>query len=320
MTTAPKPAAAATPAPTHRIPLAATVTFVVLACGLAWLFALPLWLGEGLAHPLAGLIIPAIMATPALAVVITLWVLKPLPRGTRLSTLGMWPLRPVRRVVGMSAIALIAPVVIIILSTAVAAASGWLTVDLVHLSGFTELLQQQTPEGVPVPPAWIVVASQLISIPIAAATINAVLAFGEELGWRGFLLPALRPYGTWPALIVSGIIWGLWHTPVILLGYNFNRTDASGVLLMVAGCTVWGILLGWLRLRTASVWPAVFAHGALNAAAALYLWFFAAGTQPDAAWVSVLGVSGWIVGGAVVIVLALSGQMKKQPALGAPRR
>jgi membrane protease YdiL (CAAX protease family) len=171
------------------------------------------------------------------------------------------------------------------------------------------------PEGVPVPPVGLLIVTQLVTMPIAAATINALLAFGEELGWRGFLVPALRPLGTWATLLLSGLIWGLWHAPVILLGYNFARTDASGVLFMVGGCVAWGVLLGWLRLRSASVWPAVFAHGALNASAGLIGMLYAAGTTYDMAHAGPLGVAGWIACALVVVVLMVTGQLRKQPAL-----
>ncbi|MGW8484462.1 CPBP family intramembrane glutamic endopeptidase [Microbacterium sp. NPDC055903] len=306
---------------TARVRATVTVSFVLIACGLAWLVALPLWLGDGLADPLAPFVLPVMMFTPAIAVLIVMLVLRPVPRGERLRFLGIWPLRPARRVVWMSVIALFAPVALVALSVCVAALLGWVQLDLVGLSGFTQTLEKAVPEGVPLPPTWLVIASQLISIPIAAATINAVMAFGEELGWRGFLMPALRPLGTWPALLVSGVIWGLWHSPVILLGYNFGRLDVSGVLFMTAGCIAWGVLLGWLRLRSASVWPAVFAHGSLNASAGMIAWFVAAGTSVDMALAGPLGVAGWIVCAVTAVVLALCGQFRRQPELdGGPMR
>ncbi|WP_235201327.1 CPBP family intramembrane glutamic endopeptidase [Microbacterium sp. CH12i] len=267
---------------THIRP-AATIAFILLACGLAWLVALPLWLDGGLTNPLAGVLIPIMMFTPALAVLIVLLALRPIPKGERLRFLGMWPVRPAKRVVWMMVLGLFGPVVLVVASVAVAALCGWVQLDLVEFSGFSEQLAASMPAGAPVPPAIVVILSQLVLIPIAAATVNAVMAFGEELGWRGFLVPALRPLGTWPTLLISGAIWGLWHSPVILLGYNFGRIDITGVLFMTGGCIAWGVLLGWLRLRSASLWPAVFAHGAMNASAGLIGLLFAAGTTFDMA-------------------------------------
>ncbi|WP_300266409.1 type II CAAX endopeptidase family protein [Microbacterium sp.] len=301
-----------------RIRPSATITFIILAMGLAWLVAIPLWLGGGLADPLSSLLISVMMYTPAVAAVIVLLVMRPVPRGERLRFLGVWPLRPAKRVVWMSVLALFGPMLVVAASVAVAALCGWVQLDLVNFSGFDQQLQAVTPEGVTAPPAIVMIMSQLVMIPFAAATINAVLAFGEELGWRGFLIPALRPLGTWPTLLISGAVWGVWHAPVVLLGYNFGRLDITGVLLMTGGCIAWGVLLGWLRLRTASVWPAVFAHGALNACGALVTLVYAAGTTFDMALVGPLGVAGWIACAIVMVVLALTGQLRKQPELARP--
>lgn len=304
-----------------RIRPLATITFAVLALGFAWLIALPMWLDGGLANPLASLLIYAMMFTPALAVVIVMLVLRPVPKGERLRFLGMWPLRPAKRVVWMMVLGLFGPIVVIIASVAVAALCGWVTLDLAHFSGFAQQIAATLPAGAEMPPVGLIIVSQLIAMPFVAATLNAFFAFGEELGWRGFLLPALRPLGTWPALLISGALWGLWHAPVILLGYNFNRVDITGVLLMIGGCVAWGVLLGWLRLRSASLWPAVFAHGAMNAAGALIALVFAGGTTFDMALAGPLGIAGWIACAIVIVVLAVTGQFRRQPELdGAPGR
>ncbi|MDR6865638.1 membrane protease YdiL (CAAX protease family) [Microbacterium resistens] len=314
-----QPAASATSVGFDRVPWGAVLLYVVLACGLAWLVALPLWLGDGLREPYAGLLLPVMMYTPAVATLLVMLILRIPGRGHRLRFLGIWPLRPAKRVIWLVVLGLLAPVALVFVTVLVAGAFGWIRLDLIGLSGFQEVLAAQTPPGTPLPPAVVIVLAQLVSIPIAAATVNALAAFGEELGWRGFLLPALRPLGTWPALVLSGVVWGLWHAPIILLGYNFGRTDITGVLTMVGGCVAWGILLGWLRLRSGSVWPAVFAHGALNASAGMFVWFFAAGTTTDPVLSGVLGAAGWIVCAVVVVVLVLSGQFRRQPPLADPR-
>lgn len=298
-----------------RVSWPAVVLFTVVACGLAWLVTLPLWLGDGLAEPLVGVLLPAMMVTPAVAALVVTFVMRVPPPGGRARFLGLWPLRPAKRVVWLIVIGWLAPPLLVGLSVLVAAGLGFVHLDPTF-SAFAAELERTLPPGVPTPPVAVVVFAQMATIPLAAL-INSLFAFGEELGWRGWLLPALRPLGTWPSLLLSGAIWGLWHSPVILLGYNFGRTDVSGVLFMIGGCVAWGVLLGWLRLRSGSVWPAVVAHGALNAAGGLVL--LVAASQPDLALAGPLGVSGWIVAAVVVIVLLLTGQFRLQPPLADPR-
>ncbi|WP_238439564.1 CPBP family intramembrane glutamic endopeptidase [Microbacterium sp. JZ31] len=297
-------------APTStRVPWAAVAVFVAIAFGLAWLVALPLWLGDGLASPFAGVILQTMMFAPAVATVVVTFALRRPPRGQRLRALGMWPLKPVGRTVGFTVAAIFVPPLIIAAAVVVSAALGLVRLDLEGFSGLASQLEQAGMDTAGIPIAAIAI-SQLVSIPIGAV-INAIFAFGEELGWRGWLLHALRPLGTWPALLASGALWGLWHAPVILLGYNFSRPDLLGVLLMVGGCVAWGVLFGWSRLRTGSVWPAVFAHGAINAAAGLLIVFAAAGQPLDAAIVGPLGLVVWGVLAVVVVILLLTGQFRR---------
>ncbi|MEV4666704.1 CPBP family intramembrane glutamic endopeptidase [Microbacterium sp. LWO12-1.2] len=300
---------------TRRVPWLAVIAFVVLACGLAWLVALPLWLGNGLAEPFTAVLLPVMMWTPAVAALIVTFAMRVPARGDRVRFLGLWPLRPAKRVVWMLVLAWLVPPLLVGASILVAAALGFVTLDPTFV-GLSAQLAQALPEGTPMPPIEVVVVAQLAIIPVGAL-FNSIFAFGEELGWRGWLVPALRPLGTWPTLLLSGAIWGFWHSPVILLGYNFGRTDITGVLFMIGGCVAWGILLGWLRLRSASVWPAVIAHGSLNAAGGLVLLF--AASQPDLALAGPLGVAAWIVIAVVVVVLVLTGQFRQQPELAGTR-
>ncbi len=127
----------------------------------------------------------------------------------------MWPLRPTGRFLLFLAIGLLAPIVIVAAATLISGALGLVRLDLTGFSGFAEQIAAATPAGTPLPPMGVLVAIQLAAHPIGAL-INSVLATGEELGWRGWLLPALRPLGTWPALLISGAVFGVWHTPIIL--------------------------------------------------------------------------------------------------------
>lgn len=310
-------AAAAPAAGQPRVPWRAVVAFVVLACGLAWLVALPLWLGDGLASPTAGLLLPLMMFTPAVAAVIVTWVFRAPPR-ERARFLGLWPLRPAGRLILFLALGLVLPIVSVVATALASGALGLVRLDLVAFSGFAAQVAAVAPPGAPAVPIAVLVVAQFAAIPMGAF-VNSFLAFGEELGWRGWLQTVLLPLGTWPAMLITGAVWGLWHAPVILLGYNFGRPDAVGVLLMVGGCIAWGFLLGWLRLRSASIWPAVLAHGSLNAAGALVLVLVAEGETPDLAWVGALGVVSWAVLAVIVGTIAVLRQYRSgavAPAAG----
>lgn len=304
--------------PAGRVRWGPVVTFVLFACGLAWLAVLPAWIsGEGLRHPLMGVMLIGMMFTPALSMVVTMLAGRA-PATQRLRFLGMWPLRPARRVILMLLVGLVAPIILVTVTVAVSDAFGLVQLDVLGLSGYQAALAASVPAGTALPPVGVLLAVQLVSIPIGAI-INSVSAAGEELGWRGWLLPSLRPLGTWPALLITGAVWGLWHSPVILLGYNFDRPDLVGVALMVGGCIAWGILFGWLRLRSGSVWPAVLAHGSLNAVGGLVLLLIAAGAVPDMGIVGPLGVVSWVVLAVVAVILAVTGQFRRQPPLAPPR-
>ncbi len=306
---------AAPPFP-DRVPWTAVVVFVLMACGLAWLVALPLWLdGSGLANPLAALLLPVIMFTPGIAALFVVFMVqRPRPRSIP-EYLGLWPLRPLKRTIWMTVVGIFGSALLVIAGVFLAAALGLVQLDLVDFSGFAQVLQDAAPAGAPLPvPVGVIVLLQLLTIPVAAI-FNGLFALGEEIGWRGWLLPTLRPLGTWPALLISGAVWGFWHSPLILLGYNFAQPNLLGVALMIGGCMFYGVLIGWLRLRTGSVWPAVFAHGAFNAAAGFLFLVAVDGPSADPVALGPLGWVAWVVMAAVIAVLALTGQFRIQPAL-----
>lgn len=97
-----------------------------------------------------------------------------------------------------------------------------------------------------------------------AVVINFIPCLGEEFGWRGYLLMRLLPLGTGLALVLTGVIWGVWHAPIILQGHNYPDHPLLGVPLMIGFCVVLGIILGWLRLASGSVFPAAVGHASVN--------------------------------------------------------
>ncbi|MFB6096037.1 MAG: lysostaphin resistance A-like protein [Haloferacaceae archaeon] len=148
------------------------------------------------------------------------------------------------------------------------------------LSGLSAVLAQS---GVPAGSVWTVVVLQSVLAVVISPVVNAPATFGEEFGWRGYLLPKLLPLGERRAVLYSGAIWGVWHWPVILMGYNYGfgypGAPWTGLLAMVVFTVALGGFFAWVALRGGSVWPAVIAHGAVNGTAGLALIFLSG--QPN---------------------------------------
>lgn len=298
-----------------RVPWPAVGAYIVIAYGLAWLIDLPLWLsGEGLATPGAIFFIVGMMYTPAAAaLLVSFFVQRPRPRPLP-EYLGLWPLRPVKRILGLTLVALLGSILLTVVGVFLSAAFGLVHLDLVHFSGFQHTLDAATGGRAMPLPIGMLALIEIVALPFGSI-FNALATIGEELGWRGWLLPSLRPLGTWPALVVTGIVWGLWHAPIILLGYDFAQPNVFGVLMMAGGCLFLGILVGWLRLRSGSVWPSVFAHAGFNGGAGFIVLVAAAGSGQDPVIVGPLGLVPWAVMAVVIVLLAVTGQFRKRPRL-----
>jgi len=94
---------------------------------------------------------------------------------------------------------------------------------------------------------------------------NALLAAGEEIGWRGYMLTRLIDVGVPLPVLVSGLIWGLWHVPVILGGiYAAGPLPLLSAALFMGAATSSGYVFARLRLETGSIWPAIVLHGTWN--------------------------------------------------------
>ncbi len=131
----------------------------------------------------------------------------------------------------------------------------------------------------------------LILALIAGPTINAIFAFGEEIGWRGFLYQETRYLGFWKYSFLVGIIWGIWHAPLIIQGYNYPQHPIVGVFFMVIFCIAISPIFSYIRMKSKSVIAAAIMHGSLNAFAGIPI-AFAKGSDLI---VGLQGLSGFIV-------------------------
>lgn len=115
---------------------------------------------------------------------------------------------------------------------------------------------------------WQEASSTLLMI-FALAPLLAFNTFGEEFGWRGYMNPKMEALiGTTGTVIVGGIIWGVWHAELTVVGHNFG-TDYPGypylgIFAMCVSCTFQGIGLMWLTKKTGSVYPAAIMHAMNN--------------------------------------------------------
>ena len=148
-------------------------------------------------------------------------------------------------------------------------------------------------------PPFAFIAGTLISGLIAGCTVNAVAAFGEEYGWRNYMVDALRGQQFWKAALLIGFVWGIWHAPLILIGHNYPQHPIAGVGMMCVFCILMGVLELWLVLKTGSVIPAALMHGTVNAISGASLFLVSGGCDLT---VGVSSLSGFI---AIIITIVV---------------
>jgi membrane protease YdiL (CAAX protease family) len=251
------PAQGADGAPRGPIVTRGLLVCLVVTYGVAWTLWALLWLGGGLERPEAGAFLLASMYAPALGVVAA-WRLAD-PEALRVSGLRRrgtwrWYLIPY---------ALIP--LLLVLGAALCVLVGLQQID----PTFSGLREQAARMGVEAPPPPSVPMALLMALPafLLAPLINVVATIGEELGWRGYLWARVEPLGPRRAAALIGVVWGVWHAPLIAMGFNYPGAPVLGPLLMTGLTLTYGVILGWLRARSGSVWPAALAHGAMNAQA-----------------------------------------------------
>jgi membrane protease YdiL (CAAX protease family) len=155
---------------------------------------------------------------------------------------------------------------------------------------------KQSLNALPVNPMWLILFQGLI----AGISINAVAAFGEELGWRGFLLDAFKEFKFYKAALLIGFIWGIWHAPLILMGHNYPQHPQTGVFMMVVLCILLSVFLLYVTVKSKSVFSASIMHGTMNATAGLSIMAISGGNDLTS---GIAGLAGFITLTLFVIVL-----------------
>ncbi|SDR30564.1 CAAX protease self-immunity [Natronobacterium texcoconense] len=210
------------------------------------------------------------------------------------------------------AVAAAVPILLVLVGTAIALAIPGVEFvpDANPLTGEgTEFAETQTQDGEaaagPDLPGWpwnllITIVAALVF----GVTINAVLAFGEEFGWRGVLLTELAPFGFWGASAIIGVLWGLWHAPGILEGYNYPNYPVVGAGVMTLACLAMSPVYTYVTMQAKSVLAPTILHGTFNGFAATMLVFAQGGHE---LLVNSVGGMGILAFGLAAVVIAVRG-------------
>ena len=143
----------------------------------------------------------------------------------------------------------------------------------VHWDPNNEMVQhsmQQMPFNIG---PWGLIAISMVSGLLTGATLNALFAFGEEIAWRGFLVKEFKGKHFLTVSLIIGVIWGLWHAPIILNGHNYPDHPVAGVFMMVLMCVAMTPILLYFRQKSGSVIVPAIMHGTFNAVAGITAMF-----------------------------------------------
>jgi uncharacterized protein len=132
--------------------------------------------------------------------------------------------------------------------------------------------------------------------------LGLIITFGEEYGWRGYLQNELIRLGRVRGVFLLGIIWGIWHWPIIWMGYNFPGQPVLGSLAMVAFCVIFSYFLAYSVFKSQGIWTAAYLHALNNQSLSFFFMAVVAPTNVLFAF-----GAGWpgLALGAIVVLLIL---------------
>ncbi|MEC0108538.1 type II CAAX endopeptidase family protein [Paenibacillus taichungensis] len=134
------------------------------------------------------------------------------------------------------------------------------------IAWITGLVQYVTPDSFIEGPSGVILAGTILFQMFVGTAIGIISSSGEELGWRGYMLTRLIDARIPRPVLTSGIIWGVWHLPVMLFAdYYSGPYPALSVILFMISVTSFSYLISRLRLTTGSIWPAILLHACWNA-------------------------------------------------------
>lgn len=147
----------------------------------------------------------------------------------------------------------------------------------------------------------VLLLSMAINVVIIGPLLGLIITFGEEYGWRGFLQTELIRLGRIRGVFLLGVIWGIWHWPIIWMGYNYPGQPLLGSLFMVGYCIILAYFLAYAVFKSKGVWTAAYLHALNNQALSF---FVIAVVAPTSTLFSFgLGLPTLLLGAIVVLLL-----------------
>jgi membrane protease YdiL (CAAX protease family) len=151
---------------------------------------------------------------------------------------------------------------------------------------------------------WLVLP---LVLPLQSILVTPIL-WGEEFGWHGYLQVRLFARRPLRAALGTGLIWGVWHYPLILMGYQYPHDRLLGLIVFPVSTILLSIIFGWLRLRSGTIWSTCVAHAATNAIGGSLIFLLFSG-GPNWILVSYLGVFGWLPLAVVCAWILITGRL-----------
>lgn len=239
--------------------------FLLITFFLTWSITFIIFKSGGLTGPFASIGLILCMMMPALSVLITTLI-------TKSSFKEIWIKPNFKKNIKYYFIGYFSPVILIILGSALYFIIFPSHLDLSMNNGVENLklqlqsLSQALPSDLELKSAMII---QLFVSIFLSPILNFIPCLGEELGWRGYLLPKLIENNSYfKSSLIAGVIWGIWHAPMIAMGHNYGvgyiGVPFIGIFAMVVFCIMTGAIFNYITIKTKSCIPATFAHGSLN--------------------------------------------------------
>lgn len=278
------------------------IAFILIAFGIAWLnWEVVLRSGIALDNPLFKILaMPSAFAPAIAAFIVRKWVTREGFGDAGLAIkVSKWPYYLVAwllPLVGVGCIVILAPLF------------GLAKPDFTLIRGLKQVMPNGVPDAFLAHP-WLLV----LGLPINAIFATPIL-FGEEFGWRGYLQLRLFPSQPVLSAIVTGVIWGIWHFPVNLRGYNYPDHRIAGLVVFPIATVFMSIIFGWLRVKSNSIWCPSLAHAATNAMGGTLFLLLLGGSGGDFLFISYAGILGYVPLGLLSAWIIVTGQLKPTPA------